>query len=247
MEIKKRMCFFLDEAKKIAMNEAELVEKPTRFVNAPAVMQQCIINYKDHEFEPLEQGKNFPNNDQPTECAIDASVHLLAGSLLGSLVVFDDQTFYITSCDIFVHNDLALDDCAYIMNAQDYHAEPTAKIKMKSYMGSTNHYELTVLHGFFEVLVVGCVYYSRSNEKVSVNLGSSLTNWKYGTMESKAIYISTFTTSSSSQAISTPRLLKNYLRRNANNAWGLHLPAYFISGLIPAVPISFVSHRSQLN
>lgn len=138
-------------------------------MKVPAMMQQCIINYKDLTFEAIKEGKNFPTNDQPNPSMIDVSLRLFATSLLGSLIVFGNHTFYIISCYVFMHNHLAIDDCGYVMNAQDYHTEPTAKIKMKSYMGKNNYYELALLHGFYEVLVVGC----RKSEKVFVNMGSS--------------------------------------------------------------------------
>ncbi|ORE17902.1 hypothetical protein BCV71DRAFT_264342 [Rhizopus microsporus] len=116
--------------------------------------------------------------------------------------------------DVFVHDHIGLDDCAYGMGDRAYEEAPLAKVHRKTYIGRAQFYELSIFHDSLELLVCGGFFFGQ-DQIVLAYLGSSPSKWNHGEMESHDMYVS-----GPYSLCSTHRLLNDYAHRDANRLWG---------------------------
>ncbi|CEG70286.1 hypothetical protein RMATCC62417_06215 [Rhizopus microsporus] len=86
--------------------------------------------------------------------SIEQDVQNVANQLLGAIVKFNEYWMHITSGDMFVHNHIAIDDCAYGINFSEFHSSPLATIRERTYMGTSSYYELSIHGGSMSSLLL---------------------------------------------------------------------------------------------
>lgn len=144
---------------------------------------------------------------------ISSCVNEVASIFIDCVIRFDDFFFYVTSTDVFLHNHITIDDCAYGLDVEEYSIYPTAAVTRKQYI-TRLYYELSIFFGFFEVLIT-CGYFCKSGASPFPFLGSSLRGWQFDIMKEGVIYTSA--AAQTRQIVPTERLLIQYNRRNAHN------------------------------
>lgn len=234
---KKKNVLFLDKAKQLALGLDDGVIQPS--FNLPLGLQSYIASVDDYQLLDADElpAINFASK------SIGNFVKSLASKFVGCIISFGHITFYVTSGDAFIHNHALLDDCSTGITMADYHTKPTAVIKQKQFMNNTKFYELSIFYGFFEFLVVGCIYHDKRDGVVRGCLGSSLQDWKEeATMSSALVYAPT----PNREWVPSPRLLRGYLRMDFHRLWGFHLANEYISGFTLGYHVSTQSMNAIL-
>lgn len=173
---------------------------------------------------------------------IDRAATSVSVQLLDSVIVFGNTHFYLTGGDVFIHNHLGIDDCAYGIDPNDLSMKSFAVITKNSYLNSANFYELSVHWGFYEILATGG-YYSVGASESQPFLSSSIPGWEFGETKSSIIYVTE--RQDFWELIRTERLLNQYMKRDAHRPWGFHCVQHYIKGFTPILPLHFIDHESQ--
>lgn len=134
-----------------------------------------------------------------TNNAVQEYIKEIANLFIDCIIDFQSVKIYVTNIDIFLHNNLTIDDCAYGITVNDFYDIPTAIIKEKLYLGSKPYYELSIRFGFIEILIVGGFYVEQQFPLLF--LGFSLSFWAYGAISSASIYISNDSTKKHTQVL----------------------------------------------
>ncbi|KAL0582266.1 hypothetical protein ABG067_007880, partial [Albugo candida] len=159
-----RLNFFLVEASKLAKCDitAPIASNASSsFAVSSGV--KIIMNYKNAPYKLLGIDmlilEEFAFMTLKKE-DLEEKAKTIATFFIDSVVKFDDVEICITSGDIFIHNHLSIDNCAYGLGSIEVYQHPVAKIKSLSYMGSNTYYELSIYCGFVELLAIGGFYIS---------------------------------------------------------------------------------------
>jgi hypothetical protein len=128
------------------------------------------------------------------------------------------ERFSISPVGVFIHNHFSVDDCAYGISQNGHHAVPLAKVAYNMYLGSTEYYELSIMFGYFEVLVTGG-YFTISDGPAQPFLGSSITHRKHGEKSATQIHV---IPSDERFSLAMAERLLNHERRDSYNTRGFH-------------------------
>ncbi|KAI7878245.1 hypothetical protein K492DRAFT_111980, partial [Lichtheimia hyalospora FSU 10163] len=170
--------------------------------------------------------------DFQSACTLTES---LAKHFMESILFFESWWFLITGFDIFIHNNQSIDDCADC-TLSTFHEQVVAKISEKGQQGSNRHYELSILIGHVELLVVAGIFGTTDKLDKHAFLGSSVKNLP--------IHLQRPTTASrilvrreSARVTRSNRLLRQYAKISSNHPWGYYSYTYAAKHLYPVNPL----------
>ncbi|CAO3637053.1 unnamed protein product [Mucor hiemalis] len=166
-------------------------------------------------------------------------IPFLAKKFMNCVIKFQQQLVYVTGFDLFCHFQRDNDDCATSMVLNNS-SNAVAKIQRKTYL-STQFFEISIYFGIYELLVTSG--YISTNTSITPFLGSAISSIQPDEQCTEKIYVDTCR----SMAISTERLLRQYMKMHSYKLWGFYSLDAFKKGFTPVVPISYHAHVSQKN
>ncbi|CEI92809.1 hypothetical protein RMCBS344292_07059 [Rhizopus microsporus] len=119
-------------------------------IKVPAKLKHFISHNDDFTKVSFDDLSSFKILRQ----SIEQDVQNVANQLLGAIVKFNEYWMHITSGNMFVHNYIAIDDCAYGINFSEFHSSPLATIRERTYMGTSSYYELSIHGGSMSSLLL---------------------------------------------------------------------------------------------
>ncbi|KAI9262617.1 hypothetical protein EDC94DRAFT_608634 [Helicostylum pulchrum] len=129
------------------------------------------------------------------------------------IIEFEDCCVLVTGFDLFAHNQLLTDDCAYGIRPSDISSVPAAKVKHKQNTDKS-FTELSIFVGLYELLIVSG--YILHNDSISPFLGSSFAKFRFGNTVARNIHV----LEADVPTTKTTRLLNQYFKRCSNKPWG---------------------------
>lgn len=204
-----------------------------------------VINVRHAKYKQFKDSVSkisFYSLDTLNKVSIDKLVLDVGRQFVGCLINFGDICFHLTSIDVFIHNNLEVDDCAYGLETVNYYNIPTAIVKEKGSMGHS-FYEVKIFWGFFELLAVGG-YHTLNNNKFNPFLGSALKKWNYGSLVGGEIFVLQ-NSLEEKDIVRTERLLNQYNKQDACRPFGLHCLRRVLAEFYPISPLHFLTHTSQ--